>query len=45
MSELEMKNDVETEDFADTLSDEALDRAVGAACFNTGPGQGGCLKG
>ena len=26
MSELEMKNDVETEEFIDELSDEALDR-------------------
>ena len=29
MSELEMKNDVETEDFTDELSDEALDRQAG----------------
>jgi hypothetical protein len=27
MSELEMKDDVETEEFTDELSDEALDRA------------------
>ena len=26
MSEMEMKNDVETEEFTDELSDEALDR-------------------
>ena len=31
MSELEMKIDMEVEDFTDELSDEALDRAEGAA--------------
>lgn len=31
MSELEMKDDVETEEFADELSDEALDREVARA--------------
>ena len=30
MSELEMKTEVEVEDFTDELSDEALDRAEGA---------------
>ena len=30
MSELEMKIDMEVEDFTDELSDEALDRAEGA---------------
>ena len=29
MSEMEMKTDVEVEDFTDELSDEALDRAEG----------------
>jgi hypothetical protein len=29
MSEMEMKTDVEVEDFTDDLSDEALDRAEG----------------
>ena len=29
MSELEMKDDVETEEFTDELSDEALDRDIG----------------
>jgi hypothetical protein len=29
MSEMEMKTDVEVEDFTDELSDEALDRATG----------------
>ena len=29
MSELEMKTEVEVEDFTDELSDEALDRAEG----------------
>lgn len=28
MSEMEMKDDVETEEFADELSDEALDRGT-----------------
>jgi hypothetical protein len=32
MSELEMTNDAETEDFADELSDEALDREESKAC-------------
>ena len=35
MSEMEMKTDVEVEDFTDELSDEALDRAKGAACVST----------
>ena len=30
MSEMEMKIDMEVEDFTDELSDEALDRAKGA---------------
>ena len=37
MSELEMKTEVEVEDFTDELSDEALDRAEGGyshACGN-----------
>ena len=29
MSEMEMKDEVETEEFTDELSDEALDREVG----------------
>jgi hypothetical protein len=29
MSEMEMKDDVETEDFTDVLSDEAIDRGEG----------------
>ena len=33
MSEMEMKNDVETEDFTDELSDAALDRE-GAKVFS-----------
>ena len=32
MSELEMKTEVEVEDFTDELSDEALDRAEGVIC-------------
>ncbi len=32
MSELEMKIDMEVEDFTDELSDEALDRVEGALC-------------
>ncbi len=32
MSEMEMKIDMEVEDFTDELSDEALDRAEGATC-------------
>ena len=31
MSELEMKTEVEVEDFTDELSDEALDREGGAS--------------
>jgi len=37
MSELEMKTDVEAEEFTDELSDEALDRAEGAAWSYTNP--------
>ena len=33
MTELKMTTDVEVEDFTDELSDEALDRAEGFACF------------
>ena len=33
MSELEMTNDVETEEFTDKLSDEALDRDQGGGKF------------
>jgi hypothetical protein len=32
MSEIVMTNEAEVEDFTDDLSDEALDRAEGAAC-------------
>jgi hypothetical protein len=32
MSELEMKSDVETEEFSDELSDEALDREGAKLC-------------
>ena len=32
MSEMEMKIDMEVEDFTDELSDEALDRAEGVFC-------------
>ena len=32
MSEMEMKTEVEAEEFTDELSDEALDRAEGGAC-------------
>ena len=32
MSEMEMTTEAEVEDFNDELSDEALDRAEGAAC-------------
>ncbi len=35
MTELEMKTEAEVEDFTDELSDEALDRAEGAA-YGTG---------
>ena len=40
MTELETKHDVETEEFSDELSDEALDRQEGGTkmvCFS-GPG-------
>ena len=37
MSEMEMTNDVETEDFTDELSDEALDRE-GCSCSRADPG-------
>jgi hypothetical protein len=45
MSELEMKTEVETEDFSDELSDEALDRNEGRGCYsfqgcNCSPGVG-----
>jgi hypothetical protein len=33
MSEVEMKEEVETEDFADELSDEAIDRAEDGTYF------------
>ena len=32
MSEMKMTSEAEVEDFSDELSDEALDRAEGAAC-------------
>ena len=32
MTELKMTTEAEVEDFTDELSDEALDRAEGAAC-------------
>ena len=35
MSELEMKTEVEADEFTDELSDEALDRAEGAGVFAT----------
>jgi hypothetical protein len=35
MTELEMKTEAEVEDFTDELSDEALDRAEGAASCST----------
>ena len=34
MSEMEMKTDVEVEDFTDELSDEAIDRPEGATATN-----------
>ena len=34
MSEMEMKTEVETEEFTYELSDEALDRAEGADAFS-----------
>ena len=33
MSEMELKTDMEVEEFTDELSDEALDRAEGVNCF------------
>ena len=33
MSELEMTNEAETEDFTDELSDEALDREGATSCL------------
>jgi hypothetical protein len=36
MSELEMKNDIETEEFTDELSDEALDRERGGSKYSQG---------
>jgi hypothetical protein len=41
MSELEMKAEVETEDFADELSDEALDRAEVRYCGALDRAEGG----
>ena len=41
MSEMEMKTDVEVEDFTDELSDEALDRASEGALSSGG----GTIKG
>ena len=35
MSEMKMTSEAEVEDFSDELSDEALDRAKGAACVST----------
>jgi hypothetical protein len=37
MSEMEMTNDVETDEFTDELSDEALDREEGEGKFTFGP--------
>ena len=39
MSEMEMKDEVETEEFTDELTDEALDRkqGEGKACCHAGP--------
>ena len=34
MSEMEVKDDVETEEFTDELSDEALDREQGGGKFS-----------
>ena len=42
MSEMEMTNDVETEEFTDDLSDDALDREQGRSSSATccpGPGR------
>ena len=36
MTELKMKTEAEVEDFTDELSDEALDRAEGAAAYCNG---------
>ena len=36
MTELVMTTEAEVEDFSDELSDEALDRAEGAACGGMG---------
>jgi hypothetical protein len=37
MTEIEMKDDVEIEDFIDELSDEALDRDEGKICMLSMP--------
>ena len=44
MSEMEMKNDIETEEFTEDLSDEALDREQGGErmCM---PPTGSCRTG
>ena len=44
MTEIVMTTEAEVEDFSDELSDEALDRAEGAA-FASGNRCGGCLSG
>ena len=40
MSEIVMTTEAEVEDFTDELSDEALDRAEGAALLSSGTGFG-----
>ena len=45
MSEMEMKTDVEVEDFTDELSDEALDRAEGEGDRRAPFPTGGCTCG
>ena len=44
MSEMEMKIDMEVEDFTDELSDEALDRAEGASASVATQGLPLCLQ-
>lgn len=39
MSELEMTNEAETEDFTDELFDEAIDQAAGRICAPCGCGR------
>jgi hypothetical protein len=44
MSELEMKNEAETEEFADDLSDESLDREEGGKFSGAGAFCGGVSR-